>query len=290
MIIIFIGAIIVIIFILMNIAFLTLYERHFLGISQNRLGPNKRSLRGVLQAILDGIKLLSKEQIIPLKRILILFYIAPVLSFILIFREWLLIPLSYFIVNFQLSYLLFLSLVGFMVYTTIVAGFRRNSKYATVGRFRARAQRVSYEVVLNVALLCLIRRSKSLEFTPIFYNSLTSIPVFIVWLIIALAETNRAPFDFREGERELVRGFNVEYSSLNFVLFFLREYGAIIFFSQMRSVLFFNGHWEVTLLILTFIIWVRRVLPRFRFDFLLNLMWFKLLPLSLGLLFFWVLN
>ncbi|VDM59154.1 unnamed protein product [Angiostrongylus costaricensis] len=200
------------VFILQSIAFITLYERHLLGRRQVRLGPTKVSFMGILQALLDGVKLLKKEQVLPLYTSDLVFVLVPGVSFVLMYLRM------------EYSLLFFLCLLGFGVYSVMLSGYIRKSKYGIVGALRARRQRVSYEIAFSIYLLA-------------------------VMLIVV----NRAPFDFAEGERELVSGYNVEFGRVAFVLLFLREYGRLIFF-------FFS-----------LIIFIRSSYPRYRYDLIIGI-------------------
>lgn len=271
--------ILVILFIVQAIAFVTLYERHLLGGSQQRIGPNKVSFMGILQAIFDGIKLLKKEQMTPLNSAETSFILVPGVFFTVMFLEWFVLPYSFDFITFEYSILFFLCLIGFSVYTTLVSGAVRKSKYGIVGAIRARSQSVSYEIAFSLYLLAIIIHVNIFYFYSFFNFSL--IVIYLPFLFMVLAELNRAPFDFAEGERELVRGYNVEYSRVAFVLLFLGEYGALLFFSTLTSVLFFNFSFLAIYLIFTILVFIRRAFPRFRYDLIISFFWFKLLPVSL---------
>ena len=167
------------------------------------------------------------------------------------------------------SILFFLCLIGFAVYTTLITGIVRKSKYGMIGAIRARSQRISYEIAFSLYILCIIIHNRIFNFFPRF--SLRLVIVYIPFLIIIIAELNRAPFDFSEGERELVRGYNVEFASVAFVLLFLREYGSLIFFSVLSSVLFFNFSILISFFVFTLLIFIRRAFPRYRYDIIIGL-------------------
>jgi NADH-ubiquinone oxidoreductase chain 1 len=280
-----VNILLIIIFIVQSIAFITLLERHLLGRRQNRLGPTKVSFIGLAQALLDGVKLLKKEQLTPINSSEISFLLVPGISFIVIYAEWFTIPYFFDFLRFEYAVLFFLCLVGFAVYATLVSGVVSKSKYGIVGAIRARSQSISYEIAFSLYILCVIIHNNILTFYRSFNISL--LVVYLPFLIIIIAELNRAPFDFAEGERELVSGYNVEFARVAFVLLFLSEYGSLIFFSVLRSVLFFNFSMIITFLIFSLLIFIRSSYPRYRYDFIIRLFWFKLLPLSLIILFYY---
>lgn len=274
-----IHVILVIIFIVQGIAFVTLYERHLLGGSQQRIGPNKVSFMGIVQPIFDGVKLLKKEQLLPLNSSEISFVLVPGVFFIVIYLEWFVLPYAFDFITFEYSMLFFLCLIGFSVYTTLVSGAVSKSKYGMVGAIRARSQRVSYEIAFSLYLLAVVIHINMFYFYSLFNLSL--FVIYLPFLFMVLAELNRAPFDFAEGESELVSGYNVEYSRVAFVLLFLGEYGALLFFSTLTSVLFFNFSFLFIYVMFSILVFIRRAYPRFRYDLMISFFWFKLLPVSL---------
>lgn len=256
------------VFILLAIAFTTLFERHILSLSQLRLGPNKVSFLGILQAVLDGVKLIKKEQIFPLNASDSFFLFFPSLLFFVLFLDWLCLPFSFFFFNFQFSFLFLLCLVGFSVYRNLLSSIMSKSKYSSVGGLRARRQRVSFEIAFSLYFLCFFFLISSLEVSFLFCSLFFFL--FFPYLFVALAELGRAPFDFSEGERELVRGYNTEYSSVAFALLFLGEYGVLLFFCALGSTLFFFGSFFSFFFFFWTVLFLRRCFPRFRYDFLMS--------------------
>ena len=303
----FLEALALIVPLLISIAYLTLAERKVLAAMQLRKGPNVVGPFGLWQPFADALKMFTKETIIPSGANRLLFIMAPMLTFSLAMIAWAVIPVNdgWAIADINVGVLYLFAISSLGVYGIIIAGWASNSKYAFLGALRAAAQMVSYEVsigfVLVSVLLCvgslnlsdIVRAQRNIWFcVPLF-------PMFIVFFISALAETNRSPFDIPEGESEIVAGFFVEYSSMSFALFFLGEYANMILMSGMTSILFLGGWlapfgvepftwipgviWfilKVCLCLFVFL-WVRATFPRFRYDQLMRLGWKVFLPLSL---------
>nr|YP_009915365.1 NADH dehydrogenase subunit 1 [Palomena viridissima]QLF99785.1 NADH dehydrogenase subunit 1 [Palomena viridissima] len=289
-----------IICILICVSFVTLLERSVLGYIQLRKGPNKLGIVGLLQPFSDGIKLFFKEQIFPNKSNLLVYYMSPIFLLILSFTLWVLYPFLYNLYNFDYGVLFFLVCTGMSVYGIMLSGWSSNSNYALLGSLRSVAQVISYEVSMIMILLCVIIFVSNYNLLSFMYYQLyiwflfLSLPLFFCWISSCLAETNRSPFDFAEGESELVSGFNVEYSSGGFAFIFLSEYMNIIFMSMLTVILFLGCDlWSIffyfKIMILVFwFIWVRGVLPRFRYDKLMYLTWKLFLPLSLNYFLFYL--
>nr|AOR07172.1 NADH dehydrogenase subunit 1 [Mesenchytraeus antaeus] len=286
---------------LLAMAFYTLMERKFLGYFQLRKGPNKVGLMGLPQPFADAMKLFTKEQSKPTMMNQSPFIAAPVLGLILTLMLWAIYPHFHPAIFLSFGALYFLCISSMNVYTTFIAGWSSNSKYALLGALRAVAQTISYEVSMSLILLSALTLSNQMDMASISINSMSWImfmlsPLAIMWFITNLAETNRTPFDFAEGESELVSGFNVEYSSGMFALIFMAEYANILMMSLL-TVVFFTGISNPmliissdmglilkTMLIATLFIWIRATMPRMRYDHLMQLTWKGFLPLSLALM------
>ncbi len=295
---------------LIAVAFLTYLERKVIASVQYRKGPNVVGFFGLLQPFADGIKLFSKETVIPASANKIIFILAPIISFSLSLIAWSVIPISDKLVlsDINVGILYIFAVSSLSIYGVIMAGWASNSKYAFLGALRSTAQMVSYEVSIGFVIVCVLLCVGSLNLTDIVIAQkscwffIPLFPMFIVFIISALAETNRAPFDLPEDESALVAGYFTEYSSMLFAMFFLGEYSAMILMSSLGTILFLGGWlppldiyifniipnfvWffiKVGLLLFIFL-WVRATLPRFRYDQLMRLGWKVFLPLSL----FWV--
>nr|WNO18646.1 NADH dehydrogenase subunit 1 [Seseria sambara indosinica] len=291
-----IGMLILIIGVLIGVAFLTLLERKILGYIQIRKGPNKVGFMGLLQSFSDAIKLFSKEQTYLNYSNYLSYYFSPIISFVLSLLLWMLIPYYFNMVSYNLGLLFFFCCTSLGVYTIMVAGWASNSNYSLLGGLRSVAQTISYEVSLSLILMsCIVM---VMDFNLIKFNYYQSIiwffllmfPLSLCWMSSSLAETNRTPFDFAEGESELVSGFNVEYSSGGFALIFLAEYTSIMFMSMLFSLIYLGGYnlnlvFYLKLVFISFLfIWVRGTLPRYRYDKLMYLSWKIYLPISLNYL------
>ena len=289
-----INYLLILIPVLLNVAFITLLERKILGYSQYRLGPNKVRVAGILQPIADAIKLFSNQLEGPFSSNNILYYLSPVVRVILILVLWALTPLITRYHGFLYSIIVILVILRFGVYPLLLAGWASNRKYALLGGLRGVSQTISYEIRLALILLIFLIYLKDYSLEIIILNSsfislLILTPIFtIFWIVSCLAETNRTPFDFSEGESELVSGFNVEYGSGGFALIFIAEYARIYFLRALASYIMFGQpplrtlSQLLTISLVFFWVWARSTLPRFRYDLLISLAWKTILPISLG--------
>nr|ARH54493.1 NADH dehydrogenase subunit 1 [Melolontha hippocastani] len=287
---------ILIVCVLVGVAFLTLLERKVLGYIQIRKGPNKVGFMGIPQPFSDAIKLFTKEQTYPLMSNFNMYYLSPIFSLFLSLILWGCMPFMFGLFNFNFGILYFLCCSSVGVYAVMIAGWSSNSNYALLGGIRSVAQTISYEVSLGLILLSFLYLIMSLNILDFmkYQDSLWFLficfPLSMAWLVSSLAETNRTPFDFAEGESELVSGFNVEYSSGGFALIFMAEYSSILFMSMMCVMLFLGGDissWSFFLklsLVAFFWLWVRGTLPRYRYDKLMYLCWKSFLPVALNYL------
>nr|QXT44335.1 NADH dehydrogenase subunit 1 [Hoplognathotermes subterraneus] len=288
------------VFVMVGVAFLTLLERSVLGYVHIRKGPNKVGFVGIFQPFSDAIKLFSSEQYFPLVSNYLIYYFSPIFGFFLSLLVWLLIPYLSGFISFELGLLFFLACTSLGVYTVMIAGWSSNSGYSLLGGLRALAQTISYEVSLAFILLSFVILVCSYNLIYFYFFQFylwlifLSFPLSFVWFISCLAETNRTPFDFAEGESELVSGFNVEYGGGGFSLIFLAEYASILFMSLLFCIIFLGSDlysflFYISVVFISFLfIWVRGTLPRFRYDSLMYLAWSSFLPLSLNYLLFFV--
>ncbi|MEE8214530.1 MAG: NADH-quinone oxidoreductase subunit NuoH [Alphaproteobacteria bacterium] len=292
---------------LLAVAYLTLAERKVLAAMQLRKGPNVVGWFGLLQPFADGLKLFVKETVIPTGANKVVFVLAPMVTFVLALVAWAVIPFDEGMVladiNVGVLYLFAISSMG--VYGVIMAGWASNSKYAFLGALRSAAQMVSYEISMGFVIVTVLLCVGSLNLTKVVmaqqnvWFAVPLLPMFVIFFVSTLAETNRAPFDLPEAEAELVSGYNVEYSSMTFALFFLGEYANMILMSALTTVLFLGGWlapfgfapftwvpgpiWFAAKIsfVLFLFLWVRATFPRYRYDQLMRLGWKVFLPLSL---------
>nr|AMW67825.1 NADH dehydrogenase subunit 1 [Nallachius americanus] len=290
------GIILMIICVLVGVAFLTLMERKVLGYIQLRKGPNKVGIVGFMQPFSDAIKLFSKEQVYPVVSTYLSYYISPIFSLLLALLMWIVFPYYSNLVMMEFGMLFMLCCLSMGVYGVLVAGWSSNSSYAMLGGLRSVAQTISYEVSMALLLMFFMLMIGGfnlfmfMEYQCYLWFLWISLPLMLIWLVTSLAETNRTPFDFAEGESELVSGFNIEYSSGGFALIFLAEYASILFMSVLLIIMFLGAdifsiifYVKVSLIGFLFI-WVRATLPRYRYDKLMYLAWKGFLPISLNYL------
>nr|UQJ75130.1 NADH dehydrogenase subunit 1 [Calcaritermes cf. nigriceps] len=282
--------------VLVGVAFMVLLERKVLGYIHIRKGPNSVGFIGIFQPFSDAIKLFTSEQYFPLVSNYLSYYFSPVFGLFLSLLIWVLIPYYSGFISFELGLLFFLCCTSLGVYTVMVAGWASNSNYSMLGGLRSVAQTISYEVSLALILLSFVFLICGYDlvdfyvFQSYMWFIFFTFPLSLVWFISCLAETNRTPFDFAEGESELVSGFNIEYGAGGFALIFLAEYASILFMSLLFCVIFlgcdlFSLFFYVKLSFISYLfIWVRGTLPRFRYDKLMHLAWKSFLPLSLNYL------
>ena len=297
------------------VAYLTLWERKMIGWMQVRIGPNRVGPLGLLQPIADGIKLLLKEIIMPGRASKVLFVLAPVMTIMPSLAAWAAIPFGpeTVLANVNAGLLLVMAITSMEVYGIIIAGWSSNSKYSFLGAMRASAQMVSYEIAMGFVLVVVLMVSGSLNFIDIVegqtrgyfadrginflsWNWLPLLPMFVIYVISGIAETNRHPFDVVEGESEIVAGHMVEYSGMSFAMFYLAEYINMILISLMASLMFLGG-WDApfaflgfipgwiwlgikTFVVVSMFIWVRASFPRYRYDQIMRLGWKVFIPLT----------
>ncbi len=306
---------------LLSVAYLTYAERKIIGYMQARIGPNRVGPKGWLQPIADAVKLLLKEIIVPTKASRFLFIFAPILTFAPALAAWSVIPFTdnLWLANIDAGLLFILALTSMGVYGVIIAGWASNSKYAFLGSLRSAAQIVAYEIAMGFALVGVLMAAGSLNLREIVLHQsggihrwylLPLFPLFLVYLISGVAETNRAPFDVAEGESEIVAGFHVEYSGMTFALFFLAEYANMILIAALCSIMFLGGwlsplegvlsknilalpvigtllgngiHWLLLKIsiVLFFFLWFRATFPRYRYDQIMRLGWKVFIPVTL---------
>nr|AZL93102.1 NADH dehydrogenase subunit 1 [Arge similis] len=294
------SSFLLILMVLVGVSFLTLLERKILGYIQIRKGPNKLGIVGILQPFSDAIKLFSKEQIYPTMSNYMLYYVSPIFNLFLSLICWMIIPYFTILYSMNLGFLFFLSFLSLGVYSVMIAGWSSNSKFSLLGGLRSVAQTISYEVCMLILLMSLMIFIEGFNFMNFYFFQkyiwfiFMFFPLSIMWFVIMLSETNRSPFDFAEGESELVSGFNIEYSSGGFSLIFMSEYSMILLMSMMFCLMFLGGnvfsfffYLKLTFISFMFIL-VRGSLPRFRYDKLMYLMWkmFLLVLINFLVLFF----
>lgn len=303
-----IKILIIIVPLLISVAYFTLAERKILGAIQRRRGPNVVGVYGLLQPLSDGFKLLVKETVLPSSAHKLIFMLSPILTFTISLMGWAIIPYDKYSIlaemNIGVLYLFAMSSLG--VYGIIMSGWSSNSKYAFLGALRSTAQMVSYEVSIGFIMITIVvccgsfNLQQIIEYQKNIWFVIPFFPLFLMFFVSALAETNRHPFDLPEAEAELVSGYNVEYSAMGFALFSLGEYGNMLMMSSINTILFFGGwlppfeclgfipgsFWfglKICFFVILFV-WIRAALPRYRYDQLMGLGWKVFLPISLSYL------
>ena len=291
--------------VVVSVAFFTLIERKVLSLGQIRKGPNKNSIIGLGQPMIDAIKLLMKEFAELNFSNFCLYYIIPIFNLVVVLLLWYVICDMYMIYWIKWSILSFLCISSLNIYRLAGRGWSSNSKYSLLGRIRGIAQVISYEIRLILVIICFLLICHTFDFFRVIKNQLfiwviLLVPyICIIWICRCIAEVNRAPFDFAEGESELVSGFNIEFSGGGFALIFIREYGSILLFSYLSSLLIFGGNsffgvefflftWLKFLVLIYIFLWARLTFPRYRYDLLIILVWKSFLPLVLIVL--WVIR
>lgn len=285
-----VSSLIIIVSVLISLAYLTLAERKVMASMQRRVGPNVVGVYGLLQPIMDGVKLILKESITPTHSNKLLYNMAPIGSLILALILWSVIPINgstYTDLTYDILYILAISSISIL--TVLWSGWASNSKYSFLGSLRSTSQMISYEVIIGLIILTVILLTDE---TPNLTRIITSqsstmnifplLPLFFMFFISIVAETNRAPFDLPEAESELVSGFNTEYSAAPFALWFISEYGNIIFMSLLAVNIFLGGYIIFLPFILFSFIWIRAAYPRYRYTDLMNICWESLLPLVIA--------
>nr|AWV83327.1 NADH dehydrogenase subunit 1 [Meimuna oshimensis] len=294
----FLTIMLTVLLILIGVAFLTLMERKVLSYIQIRKGPNKMGIMGLLQPIADAIKLFFKEHTIPMMSNYIIYVISPIIGLFNSLLIWSIYPFLINCISFNFGLLFFFCCASMGVYSMMITGWSSNSNYALLGCIRSIAQSISYEVSLILILLCPTLMIESFNLIDFFFIQnliwmiLLMLPLSLCWISSSMAETNRSPFDFSEGESELVSGFNVEYSGMGFAFIFLSEYSSIIFMSLLYCLIFLGGKinsfiFPIQVIMISFLfIWTRGTLPRYRYDKLMYLAWKCYLPVTLNLFIF----
>ena len=279
--------IIVILGVILSVAFITLLERKLMGAIQRRTGPTKVGVFGLFQPILDGIKLIQKESILPTTANILLFLLAPFVVFYLSQVNWLFIPLGETNVISELNnggILILIAIGELAIFGVLYAGWAANSKYPLIGSIRSTAQMISYSITLSLIFVAVVFISGDVSLMSLMLWSKWQVlqPIIPIFVISALAETNRAPFDLPEAESELVAGFFTEHSAIGFVYFFLGEYTSILTISTLFGIFLFGSNVAATYILLILVLWIRAVLPRYRFDMLMILGWTVLLPFTIS--------
>ena len=278
--------------ILASVAFYTLFERKVIGLFHLRVGPNKVSIVGLVQPLLDGLKLFTKQNLVPLRANKYVYVLAPQIGLFLAFFVWLTLPNLYLIVSINYRIVLFFCVGSVIVFSVLLSGWSSNSKYRLIGRLRSVAQSISYESVFRTLIVILMILILSYSIRSLFSQSSVLFLVFFpIWIICTLAEGHRAPFDFSESESELVSGFNTEYSGANFAFCFLAEYAILLYSCFLITYIFFIWLLPVRMVLITliaalfsfFFAWIRITFCRFRYDMLIIISWKILLPAVLCL-------
>nr|UBR43349.1 NADH dehydrogenase subunit 1 [Chelonus formosanus] len=280
------------IMIMLSVAFFTLFERKIMGHFHNRKAPNKMFLLGISQPINDAMKLFSKELFFNNKMYKLLYFFSPLLMMNLSFLIWIFYPFFFNLMNNNINLMLLISLISLGIYGLIISGWSSNSSYAMIGAIRSIAQSISYEITFSLTLLLFMMMLNSLNlmkltiFNKNVFFILMNFPLLMLISISVIAEVNRTPFDLSEGESELVSGFNIEYSSMNFIFIFLSEYSKLMFMMMLLTMLFFNSKFTfiiilISIMLMFMITWIRMTFPRLRYDKLMNLCWMYMLPINL---------
>jgi len=277
---------------ILSVAFYTLFERKVIGRFHLRLGPNKTSFIGLVQPLLDALKLFGKQTITPFRANKLVYNIAPILALLLSLFVWVTLPNYYLLISINYSIVLFFCLGSILVFAVLIAGWSSNSKYSLIGRLRSVAQSISYESVFRTLIVMLIVLITSFSIRSLFtQSSVLFLFFFPIWFICTLAETHRAPFDFAESESELVSGFNTEYSGAYFSFIFLSEYIILLYSCFLLTYIFCIWFIPVNLFFILlirlffsfFFIWIRITYCRFRYDILIIISWKILLPVTLSI-------